>query len=364
MHDEEVFAGAVRKFLSNFLSLPVIKKPKLNYGACVVGNELLPLLIAQFKRLFGVVGDACLQGFVVFAKTVSAYRDRSNLPTVLLSVMGNLVEIAGALFTDGVHTTTFFSQKINLSGDVDKVIRRLTGVFEALRICLLDLQRKRSELALLDPPGHAHLFPSPLAAPTCDDYEQLVTSHLVFTYRMRGNGTTFPLAKTLEDRLSKVYLATLPQQEAHQSLAQLGYAPKLIACVSVCDEGGTTETVIMQRLAEQSAFTATYNSPETRLPHTVYEDVEGAIKHLHRMGVAFGDLRAPNIMVVPTATRTRGVLIDFDWADKFESAVYPITPNNDILLHEMPPGVCANGPITKEHDDALLEKLKAVCEPM
>ncbi len=60
----------------------------------------------------------------------------------------------------------------------------------------------------------------------------------------------------------------------------------------------------------------------------VIGDLERALNILHGEGLVFGDLRRPNIMIMPGPNKDDTVrLIDFDWAGKENEARYPIHLN-------------------------------------
>ncbi|KAI0755355.1 hypothetical protein C8Q80DRAFT_1341954 [Daedaleopsis nitida] len=380
MKDEDSYAEAINPFLYKFIGRKSTAKGTCMPGG-IIGEEALPLGILEYNKIFGDKGDASLQGFVVHTKVVTdpgleRQLARSNLPMVILSVMGNFVEISGTLFTDGAYMTTFFSERIDLSVDADRAVLRLTRAFKAFRICIDALDQSR-----LAPPAQvpAHLFPSPLLEPTGDTGHKDILSSLRFTDRMRRDGSTFVLACTSHDRLSRCPRSpakgTLKSPFKSSSSFRDGTTrkrtacspspalrPRCIACIPVCDRGGSTKMVVMEHVHGRSAFVAGRDSPGTLLPHAVYEDVEKAIELLQTEEIVFGDLRTPNIMVVDSPAGTHGMLVDFDWAGKHDQDRYPIMLN-DSIMSQLAEDIRAYGLMKKQHDDEALKKLKTLCAP-
>lgn len=68
------------------------------------------------------------------------------------------------------------------------------------------------------------------------------------------------------------------------------------------------------------------------LPDVIFNEVEKAIKVLHKNGLVFGDLRPPNVMISDGRTH----LVDFDWYAKDGMGRYPVSLNDvdrDIGWH-------------------------------
>lgn len=92
------------------------------------------------------------------------------------------------------------------------------------------------------------------------------------------------------------------------------------------------------------------------LPSSVFEDVTKATKLLHDKNLVFGDLRAPNIMILNG--RKRAMLVDFDWAAKSEEGFYPAFINESLVNIELSGEVRPLGPMHKEHDLWALNKIR------
>jgi len=66
----------------------------------------------------------------------------------------------------------------------------------------------------------------------------------------------------------------------------------------------------------------------------VFEDIQLALKTLHDVGLDFGDVRRPDIMVLKTRNEHGGKewhvrLVDFDWSRPVCDARYRPTPNKN-----------------------------------
>ena len=302
--------------------------------------------------------------------------------------MGNLLEIGVATYTDGAYYNLLFSERLHLGFHAEKNVLRLARAFAATRDVLTGLSRSyAAAAAALPAPDIAHLFPSPLAVPT---YTHPVPA-LTFTRRLSRLGETVVLAEDETTRQSGIYLAIMARPpganedtvmsssvdaladtvevvvkftaryhpEAHRLLATEGLAPVLHACVPVC---GGLFMVVMDRVHGELAWEVV-NRGEL-LPYDIYKDVQDAIALLHSNNLVFGDLRTPNIMVVPgesgSDARSRGMLIDFDWVGTHGIGRYPASLN-DGLPDWAPSSIQRYGIMDKAHDLLMLNKFKDGC---
>ncbi|PCH39620.1 hypothetical protein WOLCODRAFT_141337 [Wolfiporia cocos MD-104 SS10] len=213
---------------------------------------------------------------------------------------------------------------------------------------------------------------------------------LSFMDRLSRTGKLYLLAESPDERRSGLYLATMSKSrgadgpaprdtpdgqvevvvkftanynaDAHRVLAAAGLAPALHACIPVC---GRLYMVVMDRVHGEMAWDAEERG--ALLPHTVYEDVRAALDLLHQHDLVFGDLRTPNVMVVPGAgglasdEGSRAMLIDFDWVGTHGITRYPAILNDELSVSAL--AVQRRVIMYKEHDLAMLEKFKQVCYP-
>lgn len=74
--------------------------------------------------------------------------------------------------------------------------------------------------------------------------------------------------------------------------------------------------VIMERLSMRTADVE-FNHKD--LPSSVVEDVRNALQEIHKVGLVYGDVCRPNIMVWTEAKQWRAKLIDFDHSERVAS---------------------------------------------
>ena len=323
--------------------------------------------------------------------------------------MGNLLEIGVAAYTDGPYYNLLFSERLYLGFYTEENVLRLARAFAATRLVLEDLRK----LYAADLPARGsieHLFPAPLPVP---GFTGSMPS-LTFTHRLSRSGEIVVLAEDEITRQSGIYFATMDRPcdvdrprdmtrprsadvdmtrprsadedtvmspssadaladtlevvvkftvqyhaEAHRLLANKGLAPVLHACVPVC---GGLFMVVMDRVNGEPAFQA--SARQELLPYKVYEDIRDAVQELHVNNLVFGDLRTPNIMVVRggsgSDTRSRGMLVDFDWVGTHGIGRYPASLNAS-LPDWLSTSILRYGIMDKAHDVAMLEKFRHLC---
>ncbi|KAH7337262.1 hypothetical protein B0J17DRAFT_666928 [Rhizoctonia solani] len=88
-------------------------------------------------------------------------------------------------------------------------------------------------------------------------------------------------------------------------------------------------------------------SKSSRLPHSVFDDIETAVDLLHTRDFVFGDLREPNVMAM---------LVDFDWCGKHLEGRYPLRMNLELGWHT---AVGPGAVMDKEHDTHMLNRLRS-----
>ena len=85
--------------------------------------------------------------------------------------------------------------------------------------------------------------------------------------------------------------------------------------------------------------------------------MECAVKKLHEIGLVFGDLRKPNIMIATNVSPPQVKLVDFDWCGKHEEGRYPTSLNDNLNEIKWHPDVERNGVMLQDHDQWMLRKL-------
>ncbi|KAI0808275.1 hypothetical protein C8Q74DRAFT_1363676 [Fomes fomentarius] len=287
----------------------------------------LPCGILRLKNEVGLDGDASIQARVSYVKCVTEDKEEikrlrkiSNCPAVVIGLMGDLVEIGVAVYTDGPYSDFLYSSgRMRLGYHQNANVLRIARAFSAVKLALAGLRKHYEELKVNPPPKWSiqHPFPSPIPEP----WWQGKMPRITFTDRLSRTGRQFTLLDPSVVTSVEVLVKFTAEYnaDAHRILAKAGFAPALHACVPVC---GGLKMVVMDRVQGENAWNA---EQRDELPLTVYESVRSAIEVLHLAGFVFGDLRLPNIMCLPDG---RAMLVDFDWVGKADEARYPATLND------------------------------------
>ncbi|KAJ6567255.1 hypothetical protein DFH09DRAFT_455714 [Mycena vulgaris] len=402
--------------------------------------------IYELKMQKGLGGDPEAQSIADCEKLLAdktmygTIRDRSRLPTILISQAGPQLDIAVMIYAQDVLVDQLFSINLRYGIDVDEQVLTLArlatclnNTWEVLSHYYHGLRQATAPVSPLV--ASALHLPDPASAtpphsPLCDDlglkflYKlsqitgeplnpddetdwRMNTRHAVFVALGGGIGGIPP--EEVVVKFSKRYNTT-----AHAKLAALGLAPKLYYHAAV--RGGLLMTV-MEKVVGTTAFRWLWLNSTTRLPSSIYTDVNAAIEELHSVDLVFGDLRLPNIMIrvgerdgnangnggkaqgrgdadaSPRSDRgsadagsrgeaaegrsnnagerdgepadsdsgglnVRALLIDFDWAAKDGVGRYPATISMSV---EWSPAVDPHGLMHKAHDLYCLDLLRQRC---
>ncbi|KAI5992796.1 hypothetical protein EDD15DRAFT_2167901 [Pisolithus albus] len=143
--------------------------------------------------------------------------------------------------------------------------------------------------------------------------------------------------------------------DAHQTMADAGFAPKLryfgpIGTGATATWYGKLKMVVMDYV---EGLTLSDALERGEVPADFPTHLREAIAYLHDAGFVLGDLREPNIMVTP-GDKATVQLIDFDWAGKDGEVVYPVSISSDV---QWPTGVADLMPIKREHDLSNLARI-------
>ncbi|CAG8679375.1 15593_t:CDS:1, partial [Funneliformis caledonium] len=108
--------------------------------------------------------------------------------------------------------------------------------------------------------------------------------------------------------------------DTHQHLAQVGYAPKVLAISSI---PGNWLLVYMECLDNHSTLNHIASNLNQQERNSLGEKIEKAVKYLHDSGHVHGDLREGNIMIHKLEDNDFDIkLIDFEWSGKVGFARY------------------------------------------
>ncbi|KAI0286822.1 hypothetical protein BGY98DRAFT_929912 [Russula aff. rugulosa BPL654] len=282
--DELTRTAAIKVILEQIFATPLIwgisqARFGIRPGALDCGDT--PFFVVEVKNEAGLEGDASLQAALSYAHIATSPLVKVESFYVLLSWVTFF-----ATYTDGPYYNLLYSERLQLGFYAEKNLLRLTRAFAATRRVINDLRAFYN------------------AAPNSDS-----DSMPIFSPRLYRSDDDIVLAEDEITRQSGIYLATMartrsanedtvmssadPHADAHRRLAAKGFAPVLHACVPVC---GGLFMVVMDRVHGELAWDLVRRRP---IPYDVYKDIHDAIMMLHSDNLVFGDLRTPNIMVVP-----------------------------------------------------------------
>ncbi|KAF8601301.1 hypothetical protein BDV93DRAFT_475718 [Ceratobasidium sp. AG-I] len=153
---------------------------------------------------------------------------------------------------------------------------------------------------------------------------------------------------------------------AHRLLANAGLAPKLLFDSEKLLPTAGDRMIVMEYVPNTDLYDylgLPSTKPGSAELEAIREDVEKAVDMLHKENLVFGDLRAPNVIVVKRGDKTGGMLVDFDWCGTVGDAKYPPGMNLENLT--WPEGATKGKPLSKAHDIEMLERLfgKTESEP-
>ncbi|KAK0463243.1 uncharacterized protein EV420DRAFT_1523465 [Desarmillaria tabescens] len=325
------------------------------------------LATVEEKSELGYGGDVTTQGGCSYtdfwlSKDHQELRECSCCPSFIICLAGPWLVVMGAVFTTQpiVQRLTDFiwlgtSPVIN-----DAQCIRVAGVLRALKAgvrILNDYYRDLVHLPLSSNAHHPRFFPFPTSF--LNDNQPRVHFKYLKPLKPLDPGCVTFLAETIPDK-SKVVVKFVQTYgvEAHRLLAQHNLAPPLLHFKHLSEDGagyGALKMVVMGYV-EGKTVTKVFNG--AALSPNVVGDLECALSILHGEGLVFGDLRRPNIMIMPGPNEDDTVrLIDFDWAGKENEVRYPIHLNQSKEV-KWADGVGSYRKIDKTHDLDMLVILK------
>ncbi|PBK73208.1 hypothetical protein ARMSODRAFT_720832 [Armillaria solidipes] len=354
-----------RTHISNILGVSLLQSVSLSAEHAISHIRTSPpiqtalLATVEEKPELGSGGDVTTQGgcsYTYFWLSKDELRECSCCPSFIICLTGPWMIVMGAVFTTQpiVQRLTDFiwlgtSPVIN-----DAQCIRVAGVLRALKAgvrTLNDYYRDLEHLPLSSNAHHPRFFPFP----TSFNEPRVHFKYLEPLKPLDPDCVTF-LAETIPDKTKVVVkFAQTYGVEAHELLAQHNLAPPLLHFKHLNEDGagyGALKMVVMGYVEGKTA-TKVFNG--AALSPNVVGDLERALSILHGEGLVFGDLRKPNIMIVPEDDTVR--LIDFDWAGKENQVRYPIHLNQSKEV-KWADGVGSYRKIDKKHDLDMLELLR------
>jgi hypothetical protein len=289
--------------------------------------------------------------------------------------MGNRFEVSAAVFTDGVYVEKIFSMELTLGFFGHEKVYELAQAFVSIQECAKELQRFYDELLSREPSisDIAFIFPSP--TPPDNTPPPHIPPSLAYKSRINRSGKPIAKPENGHVRSCALYLATLKEPllgdpagtevvvkfatqynpEAHQTLADIGRAPKFYG---IYHARGGLFMIVMGRVYGLPISQLSEAKMPKKLSRSVYEETKGAIEALHGRNLVFGDLRAQNIMTTDDSGE-HIMFIDFDWAGKHGESTYIATINESLWVTGT---VERGGIMLKDHDLAMLPRIEALCD--
>ncbi|KAK0490452.1 hypothetical protein IW261DRAFT_13641 [Armillaria novae-zelandiae] len=363
-----------RTHLSNILGFPLVQSVNLDKKSAdhtMLHSRTSPpvqtalLAIVEEKSELGSGGDVTTQGgcsYTAFwlSRDHQELRECSCCPSFIICLTGPWMVVMGAVFTTQpiVQRLTDFvwlgtSPIIN---DVQCI--RVSGILRALKAGIRSLDnyyRDLEHLPLLSNAHHPRFFPFPTFYNV--DQSQVHFKYLEPLKPLDPDCITF-LAETILDKTKVVVkFAQTYGVEAHGLLAQHNLAPPLLHFKHLNEDGAGYGALKMVVMGYVEGMTASKVFNGAALSPNVVVGLERAINILHGKGLVFGDLRRPNIMIMPEDNTVQ--LIDFDWAGKENEARYPIHLNESKEV-KWADGVGSYQKIDKKHDLDMLKRLRTL----
>ncbi|KAK0242163.1 hypothetical protein EDD85DRAFT_278209 [Armillaria nabsnona] len=359
-----------RTHMSNILGFSLSQSINLDKTSAILHIRTSPpvqtaiLATVEEKSELGSGGDVTTQGgcsYTAFwlSKDHQELRECSCCPSFIICLTGPWMVVMGAVFTTQpiVQRLTDFiwlgtSPVIN-----DAQCIRVAGVLRALKAgvrTLDDYYRDLVHLPLSSNAHHPRFFPFP----TSFNEPRVHFKYLEPLKPLDPDCVTF-LAETVPDKTKVVVkFAQTYGAEAHRLLAQHNLAPPLLHFKHLNEDGAGYGALQMVMMGYVEGKTATKVFNGAALSQNIVGDLKRALDILHTEGLVFGDLRRPNIMIVPGPNEDdTAQLIDFDWAGKENEVRYPIHLNQSKEV-KWADGVGSYRKIDKKHDVDMLELLR------
>ena len=297
-------------------------------------------------------------------KQYSQFLGRSNLPVLLLAIVGNCFTLSAAIYTDSIYADELFSASFFSGHHAEDDIMRIACVFVAINRCTEGLRRLYRSLGRSRSlPSAKVLWPNPTLHPSSTVHAQRLE---FFSKLDRSQGKAIDQA-LIDDENKKhaMYLARIWAKdgaettvlvkfaakyntEAHKILAEhkRPLAPRLYSCTRVI---GDMYMVVMEYVPAKSLYNISPLPP--RIPNVVERDVSKALELLHDDDLVFGDLQEQNVLYLPEGGG-RALLVDFDGVGRDGKDMYSICLSGHAGL-----GVGRLQIMEKSHDSDNLERL-------
>ncbi|CAG8570188.1 19_t:CDS:2, partial [Racocetra persica] len=351
------------KYLNHFVQPIVLSEKGYRYrtdGTVSYGPNAYRELNVEYRK-YNCSSDACpyLENcgyFLAFCKEMENHPAYSvtNFPCFLVVISGPYFSISGAVFANVaiVDPLTVVFPLIWQKYDVTMMIS-ISRTFRALKISLqlLDQYYANVDKLIQDVPQAAH--------PVHPSFPKVIIDDKSYVVQINCQLSTFLLWDiTLVNEQGPLFTSCVKavqkhqySLDTHQLLAEVGYAPKVLATSFL---PGNWLLIYMECLSDHSMLhNISYLDDSER--NSLKKKIKEVVEYLHNLGHVHGDLREENILVRQLEDNEFDVkLIDFDWSGKVGSARYsPFMNHEDI---QWPDGAEDFKPVTKNHDLFMLEQ--------
>ena len=339
---------AVRSVLNNIFADMFFSSEKVSDNAMTDGTWTLEdgsfVVHAEFKNELCSTSKtepirqlACYYAAGWAKKFINSPHPAHVAPTLLLNISGPYLMISGGAWMGVVPVVQPLTPFVPFTLCFDSHLHSMQArAVLAMRVCAEKLRAlyQRSGVAPKDGFPSYRVADMPQAKSVPVRYTATVKAPVLYRAMV---GEVCVLVKYVRERYGL---------KAHEEMAQLGHAPKVITT----QKCGTWTIVVMEDLVGARHWNRGDKA-------TLGDALSAAVQALHGIGWAHGDLREPNVLVVPVHGQSKVYLVDFDWACESGAATYPLTINtdSDIWVDGVGPGQ----PILISHDDGMLAKLLA-----
>ncbi|KAF8597082.1 hypothetical protein BDV93DRAFT_479692 [Ceratobasidium sp. AG-I] len=360
---------AIQPFLAAAIGHVITHKPipkcqadgVVTFDHLASGQCVFPVII-EIKNEIGTGGsDPWIQAAESYAiywsqEKLSELRGASCCPSLVIAIAGPWMCVSGAVFLDRVVVQPLTDYLwLGHHPQQENRLVHLAQVFEAISVSTTSLINYYSSLL-----SQAYSVDTQLYYPYIRCYSG-PAGDIPFTYKKQlGNPNVVrPVFEATLDNGNSVVVkfAEFYNFQAHKLLADKSLAPALLFHSPTPSYGGLW-MIVMEFCGE--GFDAYFNAhPKLELSarEHVRSQVREALDILHGANLVFGDLRRPNVLVVPGADGKLGVrLVDFDWCGKEGQALYPAALNQGEGMR-WAGGAEKRSVIEKEHDNEMLELL-------
>jgi len=353
------------RMLSKYLDRsvqPIVVLPKgyRTDGTVSYGPNKYRELNVEYKN-YNCSSDACpyLENcgyFLAFCKEMkdhSAYHV-TNFPCFLVVISGPYFSVSGAVFADKAIVDPLTPVFPLIWQQYDEAMMvSIAKTFRALKISLQLLHQYYANVDELiqDVPQTVHPVHPSFPEVIIDDKSYVVQINSQISTNLLWEVT---LLNEQEPHLIIYVKAVQKHQyslDTHQLLAEVGYAPKVLATSVI---PGNWLLIYMECLNNHSILHNISNLEDSER-NSLKKKIKEVVEYLHNLEHVHGDLREGNILVRQLEDNEFDVkLIDFEWSGKVGSARYsPFMNRKDI---QWPDGAQDCKLVTKNHDLFMLEQ--------